>query len=1230
MSYSINPVGENVLKKRYYQKDDAGNFVEDWAGLAHRVVDFVCKDESEGYKKEIYDIILKTEFLPNTPCLVNAGRANSRGGLSACYVTKAPEDTWKDIVKNIERFGDVARAAGGCGVSFTKIRPEGDKVFGSSHAKACGPIEAMRMVSEAMSSITQSGIRGMANMGTIHVSHPDVLNFIKCKRHERALKTLLKEDIGRNLELLTKSRDLNVLLDKFISNFNISVFVNDEFMRAVENDENWDLKFNGKTYSTVKAKELFYSIAENAWNNGDPGLLFEDRINDGPYKLSKQWIDATNPCFHGDSMVAVADGRNFVSIKQLAEEGKDVPVYCCNPKTGDINIRWGRNPRKTRENVNLCKVNFDDGGSVITTPDHRILLRNGQYVEVKNLLVGDSVMSMTKFEYISHRSKYLGVIHGDGKPTKSEHKMIYEFLKDAINDGELIHHKDFNGLNNDINNLQKMTFEEHSIYHRQFNNPMTHWYPNATAEEKQRYHDNMSKSTAGEKNRMYGRRHKKETLYKIGQKTKERCADKEYRKKISVNTRNAFDDKLKNKISNDKKKHWEAGLYDSLKSPVVVKKCEYCGKEFSIKSYEKFRYCSVECGNQQDISDEDIIISAINFVKKTGVYPTVITWENFEDAVSSRELIRKRFGNFQNLNDKLVERGIFASLTPNSKMSQKMIAGAIVDWTIKNGRGPTKKDMTEICSTQSLIRNGGFEALNNLANKLCENCSVNHKVVSVEILKDFADVYNITVDEHHNLCILSSHNSKPDTKHNKLSVSRYRTVVYKNCGEQPLPPFGVCNLGSVDVAKFFVLKTDNPSDFENVDWARLKKCICAAVKFLDDVVSNNTYPSIEFEEWAKKNRPIGLGIMGLADLFLKMQIEYGSEKSFELAEKIAEFFYRHANKMSVQLAEERGTPDSCNFKELNYRRSVTLLTIAPTGSISLIAGCSSSIEPIFSSTVFRNDNTGQYEIPHPDSDKPWFKCAIDKDPQRVVSWESHVKMQAVFQKYIDSGVSKTINMSNSATIEDVVSAYMFAWKNNCKGITIYRDGSKTVQVLNSDKTSSEYAAVKRPKTVNCDIHKTKADGIDWHIIIGKIDEKPYELFAVNGRVELPKSGRVVKNKKRNYTLTDEDGNVLIQNIIDEENHIDPKIGLETRRFSLELRHRIPAEFIVQQIDNSNEHLNSFSKVVGRLFKTKYLESGVAVSTGMECPECAKEGKTEQMIKQSSCVKCPACHYSKCG
>ncbi len=485
--------------------------------------------------------------------------------------------------------------------------------------------------------------------------------------------------------------------------------------------------------------------------------------------------------------------------------------------------------------------------------------------------------------------------------------------------------------------------------------------------------------------------------------------------------------------------------------------------------------------------------------------------------------------------------------------------------------------------------------------------------------------------------------------------------IIHNCGEQPLLPYESCNLGSINVSKF--IKNGE------IDWEWLKEIVWLCVRFLDDVIDMNKYPLKEIEKNTKANRKIGLGVMGWADLLFKLKIPYDSDEAIKLAEKLMSFIQSESHKASQALAEERGVFPNWKGSVWEKRgikmRNATTTTIAPTGTISIIADCSSGIEPIYALAFKRmnildgeeffeinpifedalkqlnlyNDEmleriaeSGSIQEIHeiPEEIRRVFKCALDIDAE----W--HVRMQAAFQKYTDNAVSKTINMPNSATRKDVEKAFMLAYELKCKGLTVYRDGSREEQVLKVKKKEEKekkwpkkpigYIEPRpRPKITAGRTIETRTGCGALYVTINEDEYGIAEVF-----VQLGKSGGCAASQ------TEAIGRLLsiaLRSWVNPEALIRQLKGIRCPSIGFD-----EGEIITSCADGVAKVLEKYLK--GEYKKTKVDLQGIKPLTeftgevkeehktkliGGVCPECGNI-----LEYGEGCMTCKMCGFTKCG
>jgi ribonucleoside-diphosphate reductase alpha chain len=355
------------------------------------------------------------------------------------------------------------------------------------------------------------------------------------------------------------------------------------------------------------------------------------------------------------------------------------------------------------------------------------------------------------------------------------------------------------------------------------------------------------------------------------------------------------------------------------------------------------------------------------------------------------------------------------------------------------------------------------------------------------------------------------------------------------CGEQPLLPYESCNLGSINLGK---MVKDN-----QIDWARLKEVVRLAVRFLDNVVEVNQYPLPQIAEMTQGNRKIGLGVMGWADMLIMLNIPYNCEDALAIAQKVMQFIQEQSHEASRDLAKMRGPFPNFSGSTYNMKgeppiRNATVTTIAPTGTISIIANASSGVEPIFAVSYVRQvmDDDVLVEV-HPlfeeiAKERGFYTPelmkqiaehgtirdleAIPEDVRKLfvtahdISPEVHIKMQAAFQKHTDNAVSKTVNFSNGATIDDVAKVYRLAYQLDCKGVTIYRDGSRDKQVLSTGKKEERPARTmpdkdkkvikrERPRVLKGWTYQMQTGCGPLYVTVNQDTMGLFELFTTMGK-----------------------------------------------------------------------------------------------------------------------------------
>ncbi|HHW31992.1 MAG TPA: TSCPD domain-containing protein [Clostridiaceae bacterium] len=939
MKLSENAI--KVLERRYLAKDENGKLLENPEDMFRRVAKAIAQadapyagpEELEAIEKEFFEMMTNLEFLPNSPTLMNAGRP--LGQLSACFVLPI-EDSMEGIFETIKNAALIHKSGGGTGFSFSRLRPKGSAV-NSTGGVASGPISFMKVFNAATEAVKQGGTRRGANMGILRVDHPDIREFITCKQD-----------------------------NSDITNFNISVAVTEDFMKAVEKGETYSLidPRTGKEAGREDAREIFNMIVENAWNNGEPGIIFIDRLNKDNVTPELGAIESTNPCITGDSWVLTDQGP--VQVKDIL--GKQIHLAL----NGSFHQTSKDGFFKTGIK-NVIRISTDRGYELKLTKDHLVRI----------------AANISRFG-IKEEWKPAGELKPGDKIVLSNNRGITWSGKGSFNDGYLL------GLMMGDGTLKK----EGGI--------ISVW---SNDEEE-------------------------ESLMKAAGEAAFTLPHRSDFTGFQTTVTERVENRIRLSVLRDLAVEYSILPGTKKLTPSIEK-----------TSSEFYR------GFLRGFFDKDGTICG---TREKGV--SIRLWQNDLECLKAIQRMLHRLGIASQIYTNCKETG-FKSM-PDGNVNYK-------DYEVKTGH--------ELVISQDNLF---------IFSKLIGFSSSRKQGKLNEILKDFKPALNrerftAEITEINEL----GEQEVFDVQVPGVNAFDANGIYIHNCGEQPLLPYESCNLGSINLS----IMVKEQDGVLSVDYDKLLSTVRKAVHFLDNVIDVNKYPLPQIDEMTKNTRKIGLGVMGWADMLCKLGIPYNSMEAINLAQNVMKFIREESRKASMELAKKKGVfpaYDKSIYKDTGIKvRNATTTTIAPTGTLSIIAGVSSGIEPLFAITYIRNvmDNDELVEV------NPVFKEIAIKEgfysdelmrriarkgsikdfeeiPKRIrdifvtahdVSPEYHVEMQAAFQKYTDNAVSKTVNLSHEATKEDVKKVYELAYKTGCKGVTIYRDGSRDSQVLNIGKVKGK-------------------------------------------------------------------------------------------------------------------------------------------------------------------------------
>jgi ribonucleotide reductase alpha subunit len=1160
-----------------YKGPGEETIIDTWQRIAHTT----AAPEDSSYKKEIeekfFDALEDFKFVPGGRIMANLGIKGREGTtLFNCFVHHPKDINMKDadsiegIYTLLKAQAHTLKSEGGYGLNCSFLRPAGSYVKGIG-ARTPGPLNFMELWDKSSEIITKGSdkivgdreesekrkIRKGAQMLVMTCFHPDIIDFIKAKQTP-----------GR----LTK--------------FNMSVGITGDFMKAVDTDGDWKLRFPDTTfekykdewfgdideweekkypvilYETIKARDLWDIIMLSTYKRNEPGVLFLDVANKLNPLFYCEDIYTTNPCVSGDTLVAVADGRNAVSIKQLAEENKEVDVYSI--KDNKVCISKAIKVFKTKSNAQVLKITLDDNSSFKCTPNHEIMFRNGTYKPALELKVGDSLMPFNS--YTSNKN-YRQIASNTGRDRR-QYRLIAEYnglIVDAKNTA--IHHRNYNSLDDSFDNLQPMSHNDHKELHRirmmGKNNPMNTWYKTCSQEERNKYHIDMSKSVSNEKNGNYSgiandelKRIVKEEILK----KQRQISQTEYRE-LAINAG------LPLTFSNFRKKRF-GSICNLIKSATL--ECGY-------KYYKKYELRTLIHYNHK--------IKSIEVVENEDVYDmTVPDIHNF---------------------------GIITS----------------------------NKDAKFIESSGIFVHNCGEVPM---PTGVCNLGSIN----VVKFIKETKDGLEFDIEKFKAYIPIGIR-----FLDNILDISRAPLKEYKTANiEKRRIGLGTFGWGSLHY--ILGIRYGSKESLELVEKVAKAKAEAELLASAQLGKEKGSFPLFDKEKYFSsywwKNLKISskvkeeiehIGHMRNSHHSMNAPTGNTSVYSQMISSGIEPVFIEEYIRWAIVSEYERGELKNDGFKfpdrSLNEWKETEHMKFIQRGDEQILKGTYKGTDYEYDKnrglikSVLIEDYGWKFA-------KSYYKDGLHKMKKNGIFAttndlvvDDHINVLKIFAHYTNMAISKTVNIPNDYSFEEFKTLYLNAHKANIKGITTYRAGTMTA-VLEEKKDSVEIDgntvlsnAPKRPKILDADIYVVSVKNEKFVIAVGLLNNKPYEIFggSLNGlgfKFQY-KKGKIEKIKRGLYKL--EIGDEI--EVDDFSKHFTPTAQILFRLASTSLRHGVPIEFIVEQLQKSEDDMFSMSAAAARVLK-KYVTDG-SKFRGASCPTCSNN----ELIYQDGCISCK-CGWSKCN